>query len=141
MKLLIDTNVVLDVLLRREPYFEYAAKLQVLSEKGYIRNYVSASAVTDTFYIAKRALNDKKEAIDLLRKFLKTVHIASVTESNIYEALELQWSDFEDSVQYTVGKRILANYIITRNPKDFSKGHIKIMSPKEFIKQIVTNER
>ncbi|MDR3011718.1 MAG: PIN domain-containing protein [Chitinispirillales bacterium] len=56
MNVLIDTNVVLDILLRREPYYNDAARVNVLAEKGYIRSYISASSVTDIFYIAKKEL-------------------------------------------------------------------------------------
>ena len=65
MILLIDTNVILDFILQREPYYENAAKINVLSEKECIRCYISASAVTDIFYIAKKELKNKGKAIEL----------------------------------------------------------------------------
>ena len=137
MNLLIDTNVILDILLQREPYYKDAAKINALSENGYVCGYISASAVTDIFYVAKKELKNKDLAIKLLKDILKTIHIASVTETNIYEALDLQWDDFEDSVQYVIGQSISADYIITRNPKDFSNSDIKVMSPEEFFNQII----
>ena len=136
MNVLIDTNVILDILLQREPHYKDEAKINVLSEKGYIRSYISASAVTDIFYIAKKELKDTDTAFGLLKNLLKTIRVASVTENNIVEALNLKWGDFEDSVQYVAGKSIFAEYIITRNPQDFSKSQIKTVLPKKFLDRI-----
>ena len=140
MNVLIDTNVILDILLRRNPYYDNAAKISVLSEKGYIHGYISASAVTDIFYIVKKELKSKNDTIRLLKDFLKTIHIASITEHDIYEALELDWTDFEDSVQYIAGQSISAKYIITRNPKDFADSRIEVISPENFLNQIISQE-
>ena len=136
MNVLIDTNVVLDFLLRRDPHFQDAARIIVLSEKEIISGFISASAVTDIYYIAKKETKSKDAALALIRNLLQTIRIASVTESSILEALDLNWDDFEDSVQYVVGKEIAAKYIVTRNPDDFAGNKIKILSPKEFILQI-----
>jgi predicted nucleic acid-binding protein len=122
-------------LLKREPNYLFAAKVNVLSEKGHICCYVSASAVTDIFYIAQKEMRNKEAAFESVKKILTTTRIASVTESNIYEALDLQWKDFEDSVQFVVGRSISADYIITRNPKDFKDSAIVAVPPDEFLKQ------
>ena len=140
MKVLIDANVILDFILRREPYYESAAKINILSEKGYICGYISSSAVTDIYYIAKKELKDKGTVIALLKNILKTIRIAAVTEGGIHEALDLEWDDFEDSVQYVAGQSISADYIITRNPKDFADSQIKIMLPSEFLNQVISQE-
>ena len=140
MKVLIDTNVMLDFILRREPYYANAAKINILSEKGYICGYISASAVTDIFYIVKKELKNKDAVLVLIKNILKTIRIASVTESGIHEALELDWDDFEDSVQYIVGQSISADYIITRNSIDFAGSQIKVVSPDEFLNKITSQE-
>jgi len=133
MTVLIDTNVILDLIIRREPYFKNAARISVLSEKGHIRSYISASSITDIYYVAKKELNNKDSVVSILKNLLKTTHVATVTESIIHEALDLEWTDFEDAVQYVIGKSISAEYIITRNPKDFTASQIKIISPDEFL--------
>ncbi|MCL2633660.1 MAG: PIN domain-containing protein [Oscillospiraceae bacterium] len=138
MKLLIDTNVILDYLLNREPFFENSARIALLSEKGYTQSYISACAVTDIFYIAKKELKSHDVAIELIKKMLSTIRIASITEIDIYEAIDLKWSDFEDSVQYVAGKSVSVEYIITRNPKDFSESKIKVISPEEFLDLIIS---
>lgn len=133
MNILIDTNVILDVLLERKPYYENAARINLLCEKGYVNGYISASAITDIFYIAKKELKNKDTVIELLKDILKTAHIASVTENDINGALNLSWDDFEDSVQYVIGESISAKYIVTRNTKDFVNSRIKVVSPDEFL--------
>ena len=134
MILLFDTNVVLDILLSRVPFYVNAAKVAVLSEKGYVNCYVSASAVTDIYYIAQKELKSKDKAVNLLASLFKLFRVASVSETSIHEALDLKWDDFEDCVQYTVGKSIHADYIITRNAKDYAKGEIIAVSPDEFLR-------
>ncbi|MCL2221013.1 MAG: PIN domain-containing protein [Oscillospiraceae bacterium] len=138
MNVLIDTNVVLDQLVRREPFYENAERIRLLSEKGYINSYISASAITDIYYIAKKELKDKNVVVKLIEKLLETSNIAAVTESSIHEALGLKWDDFEDAVQYSAGQNISASYIITRNPNDFRNSRIEIVSPEEFL-SIVTD--
>jgi predicted nucleic acid-binding protein len=133
MKTLIDTNIVLDILLKRHPYYESSAKMIVLSEKGIIESYVSASAITDIYYIVRKSYKDKETVLDLIKKVLLILSVATVTENDIYQALDLGWNDFEDSLQYTVGESIAADYIITRNKKDFNNSTIKIVTPEQFL--------
>jgi len=136
MKVLIDTNVALDVLLKREPYYEKSAGVLVLSEKREIDAYISASAVTDIYYITRKALKDKRSTIDLLRKLVNVVNVAAVTSDNVRHALELEWDDFEDSVQYMAGENLLVEYVITRNTRNFERGSISAVTPEEFLKYI-----
>ncbi|GHT64095.1 twitching motility protein PilT [Bacteroidia bacterium] len=138
MKILIDTNIALDVLLKREPFYEDAAKVILLSEKDIIDAYVSASAVTDIYYVARKYYKDKAVTSELLKKLLQVIYVATITDDNIYKALNLEWNDFEDSVQYIVGESIEADYIITRNPGHFSNSSIKVINPNDFL-NIITS--
>ena len=133
MKVLIDTNIALDVLLKRTPHYEKSARVLVLSEKREINAYISASAVTDIYYITHKALKNKRATIDLLRKLVNVVNVAAVTGDNVCQALELEWDDFEDSIQYMAGKYLLVEYIVTRNPRDFEQGSISAVTPEEFL--------
>lgn len=98
MRLLIDTNVVLDVLLKRQPFFETAGDVLKLCERDDIQEYVSASAVTDIYYIANKMMKDKPAVRSMLNKLFQVVSIAAVSEDEIVHALALEWNDFEDSV-------------------------------------------
>jgi len=134
MNVLIDTNVIIDVMIQREPYFENSKFVLFASERKYINGYVSASSVTDIFYIINKSLKNKKTVCDLLKKhFIGAINIAAVDGDVIFRALNAEWEDFEDCVQYIAGESIFADYIVTRNPKDFVKSNIKIVTPEELL--------
>ena len=133
MTVLLDTNIILDIFLHRQPHDKDAVRIIAMSEKGKIHAFVSASAVTDIYFITRKELKAKDAAIELLRKLLKTIHVAAVSGTEIREALDLCWNDFEDSVQYLAGRAILAEYIITRNKDDFADSTIKALTPSEFL--------
>jgi len=135
MKALIDTNVVLNKLLNQAAFITGANAIFKLAEAGKITGYISASAVTDIYYIASKHLG-KAVALIEIKKVLSVFKPATVTDSNIYEALELDWSDFEDSVQYVVGESFAVDYIITRNIQDYSSGSIPAVTPEQFIQAI-----
>ena len=118
MRILIDTNVILDVLLKRSPFYETAIEVLKLSARDDIQEFVSASAITDIYYIAYKNLRDKAAVRELLKKLLLIVSVAGVSEEEIQKALELEWNDFEDSVQYSVAALNEMDGIITRNVKD-----------------------
>lgn len=135
MKFLIDTNIILDVLLKREPFYDSCANVLQLSKQDNIDLYVSASAITDIYYIANQTLRDKEKVKNLLAKLIKVVSIAGVSEDEIINALELSWKDFEDSVQYSVALLQEMDGIVTRNPNDYQDAEIKIWKPEEFCEE------
>ena len=135
MNYLIDTNVILDVLLKRNPFYYNSAEILNLSAQDNIQLYVSASAVTDIYYIANQTLRNKTEAKQMLEKLIKVVSVACVSENEIKNALRLTWNDFEDSVQYSVALLQEMDGIITRNPNDYKKSKIKIWTPEELLMQ------
>ena len=134
MKVLIDTNVVLDILLHRRDY-PNAEVIYSLAEENKIACYISASAITDIFFLAKGTLG-KKPTKEALKDMLQVFKPAAITDSHIYQALDLEWDDFEDSVQYIVGESFSANYIVTRNTNDYTSGSIPAVTPVDFLKAI-----
>ena len=140
MKLLIDTNVVLDVLLKREPYFHAAADVLNLTQRGDVQEYVSASAVTDIYYIAKRQMKNHAAVKDLLKRLLMVASIAADSEQKIQNALNLDWADFEDSVQYSVALLNEMDGIVTRNPTDYQNSNIRIWLPEQML-EVFSDER
>jgi len=140
MKLLIDTNVVLDVLLRREPFFRTAAEVLNLTQRDDVREYVSASAITDIYYIANKQLKDRTAVRDLLERLLKIVSVAAVSEQEIRNALNLTWADFEDSVQYSVALLNEMDGIVTRNPDDYQEANMRIWLPEQVLELFAVNE-
>ena len=134
MRILIDTNVILDVLLKRSPFYETAIEVLKLSARDDIQEFVSASAITD-IYIAYKNLRDKAAVRELLKKLLLIVSVAGVSEEEIQKALELEWNDFEDSVQYSVAALNEMDGIITRNVKDYSSAEMQVWEPAQFLEK------
>ncbi|WP_373091618.1 PIN domain-containing protein [Blautia obeum] len=136
MRVLIDTNVILDVLLKRSPFYEAAIEVLKLSVREDIQEFVSASAITDIYYIAYKNMRDKAVVRELLKKLLLIVSVAGVSEEEIQKALELGWKDFEDSVQYSVALLNEMNGLITRNVKDYSSSEIQVWEPNQFLELV-----
>jgi len=133
-KIVVDTNVVLDYLLYR-PNYSNAKTIYILAEQKHIIGYISASAITDIFFLAKGKLG-KKQTKEALKKLLQVFKPATVTDNHIYQALNLDWNDFEDSVQYVVGENLSVDYIVTRNTHDYASGSIPAVTPEMFIQAI-----
>ncbi|MCL2139128.1 MAG: PIN domain-containing protein [Treponema sp.] len=136
MKVLIDTNVVLNILLNQPNFFDGSKKVFDLAETGVFAAFISASAITDIYFIASKKLGKKVARENIKQHLLSVFKLATVTDSHIYQALDLDWTDFEDSVQYTVGESFSADYIVTRNTKDFASGSIPAVTPEEFLQAI-----
>lgn len=133
MKILLDTNVVLDVLLDREPFKtdSYGAMSKALQE-GHLL-FISASAATDIFYVLRKALGSKTEALANMQTFMKIVSFAKVDEDDIINAFSSRITDFEDAVVDSVASSLKADLILTRNAKDFKYARIKTLTPTDFL--------
>lgn len=134
MTILIDTNVILDILQKREPFFKdsYQALLQAIENDS--KCLVSASAVTDIFYILRKSLGSIARAKEQLRQLSSLVTFADVKGLDLHIALMSDMPDFEDAVADAVAGRNGAEYILTRNIKDFNKSKVPAISPTEFLK-------
>ena len=139
MEVLIDTNVALDVILNNSKFVINSRAILDLAEQKRFNGYISASAITDIFYISRKKLG-KNIALEAIKHLLHIFHPATVTDNNIYQALDLEWDDFEDSVQYIVGEGLAVDYIVTRNTQDFSSGSITAVTPEQFIETITNSE-
>jgi len=111
------------------------------SEQKLINGYVTASSITDIFHIANKHLKDRASTYSLIKEHLiGTANIAAVDGKAITDALDLEWDDFEDCVQYVVGENISVEHIVTRNPKDFKNDQIIVISPEELLNIIAPIE-
>jgi predicted nucleic acid-binding protein len=140
MKVLVDTNVVLDVLLNRSPFSAHSKAIFDFAEQKRIIGYISASAITDIFYITNKKFKDNERVYMLVEKLTSLFLIATVSDITIVNALSLRWNDFEDSVQFVVGEGLSVDYIVTRNTQDFSSGNIPTVTPEQFLQIIITEE-
>ena len=135
MRLMIDTNIILDVLLAREPYFEYSRKVLDLCETGEICGFVSASTVTDIFYLVRKALGSTDEAYTALGHILNIVKVLTVTNDDVNQAFLQRARDFEDCLLATCAKSNQCNGIVTRNRNDFLSFGIPLYSPDQIAEQ------
>ena len=140
MKVLIDSNIVLDILLNNTAFYTSSMAVFVHVEQKCLIGYISASAVTDIYYISRKRLG-KEDSRKAIKKMLIVFQPATVTGDDIFKALDLEWGDFEDSVQYTVGEGLSVDYIVTRNTKDFSAGSIPAVTPEQFIQIIIDSDK
>lgn len=134
MRIMIDTNVILDILLKRELFFEssYDALKQAIVND--VECLVSAAAITDIFYLLRRGLKDTDKAKESLEHMLQIINIADVLALDIQTALSDSMPDFEDGVVHAVALRSKVDYILTRNTKDFNGSAVPAITPQNFLK-------
>jgi len=134
-KLFIDTNVMLDLLGERMPFYNSIAKIATLADKGQIKMVVSAlSYATVSYFLTK--FENKEKAKDKLRKFKIISEICDLNEVIIEKGLNSNFIDFEDSLQYFSALYSDCSILITRNTKDFKESQIPIITPDEYLSGI-----
>ena len=131
MKLFLDTNIIVDVLTKREGYMASLSLIKYC-ELGTAEGFVSASTVTDVVYILRKHLQPSEMKVALQTLFL-IVDIASVLKGDITAAFLSEMRDFEDAVQSACALRIGADYIVTRNLKDFESSPVPAISPENML--------
>ena len=132
MRLLIDGNVLLDVLQKREPHYEDSAKVWKMCETDLAEGFVSALTFANLVYVMRKEL-DAEKIREVLKKMSLIFSFVDLTASDINAAAEMQWEDFEDALQAAAAKRIHTDHIITRNVKDFKKSEVIAFTPSEFL--------
>ncbi len=128
--LLLDLNVVLDVLQKREPHYEASARVWAAVEEGDLKGFVAAHSVTTLFYLLTQHL-DRNQTIAAIHDLVEVFSVARVDEVVIRHALSYGWRDFEDAVQMAAAAGVDADFLITRNPKDFPAGPARVLRPAE----------
>ena len=126
--------------MKREPFYNSAEKVIGLSQGG-IGLFISASTITDIYYIVRKSTGNKKTAITLIKDLLENIDIAAVTGNEIRQAINLDWGDFEDAVQYAAGETIAVDYIVTRNKKDFASAVLPVVTPDELLELLIPPEK
>ncbi len=134
-ELFLDTNIVLDLLANRMPFYTEASKLFSLADKNKIKLSVSSLCLADANYILS-GQNPEMEVRKILRKFKVLVNVLPLDNKIIDLALNSDFKDFEDAIQYFTATENDQDIIITRNQADFKESKIPVMSAGEFIKSI-----
>lgn len=135
MKLLIDANILLDVMQKREPYYHGAAVIWKLCETEQAKGYVSSLTFANLVYVMRKELTPEKIE-ETLRVLNLIFEFTDLSVADITHAAEMKWDDFEDAIQSTMAERVHADYIITRNIRDFRKSKVMALTPKEFIARL-----
>jgi predicted nucleic acid-binding protein len=135
VKILIDTNVILDLLLEREPFVETAIALFQKIEQGNLEGYVAATTITNIFYIIRKT-EGREVALAAIHRLLIGLQFCAVDRQTIETALSLKLKDFEDSIQLACANLNQLDAIVTRDQKDFVDSTLPIYSPTELLNQI-----
>jgi predicted nucleic acid-binding protein len=129
---LIDLNVILDVLQKREPFYETSAALLSAAETGRIQGYLAAHSITTLFYLIQKG-NSAGEARATITNLLQFLKIAPIDQTTIEQALNLDYPEFEDAVQMMAAVQGRMQYLITRNTRDYKPALLPVIQPVDFL--------
>lgn len=135
MKVLIDTNIVLDLILEREPFVEAAIALFEQIEQGNLVGYIAATTITNIFYIIRKT-EGREVALAAINRLLTGLQFCAVDRQTVETALSLDLTDFEDSIQLTCATFNRLDAIVTRDGQDFRDSNLPIYSPTELLNQL-----
>jgi predicted nucleic acid-binding protein len=132
VRLLLDTNVLLDVLLARSPHADAAVRILAAVEADVVTGVIGATSVTTVFYLATKAVGVRR-AKGHVRTILSLFEIAPVTEAVLTRALELGFTDFEDAVIHEAARAARCTGIVTRDATGFKRAELPVYSPTELL--------
>ena len=135
MRLMIDANILLDVMRKREPHYEASALVWRLCETEQAEGYVSALTLANIVYVMRRQL-DADRVADVLQRLSLIFRIADLTAGDLARAALLKWPAFEDAVQSVTAERLRADFIVTRNVRDFTHSRTPALTPSEYLSRI-----
>lgn len=136
MRVFLDTNILLDYFAHRDPFFVSARKLLLFSYVREFETWVSASQITDVFYLLTTGPQkiSQEEAKCALRKLRTFVHVCSIGEEEVDAALRSSWDDFEDACVLQAALKVKADAIVTRNKKDFFGSPLRVLDCEELFR-------
>jgi len=136
MRVLVDTNIIIDFLEEREPFYKNSYRIIQLGLEGEIETIMSAGAVKDVYYLIKRFLKDDVKARESVFVISNYIKIVNTTAEDITSAIILYMPDFEDALIAAAARREKADYIITRNEGDFKNSPIPAITPEELLERL-----
>ncbi|QJB44492.1 type II toxin-antitoxin system VapC family toxin [Dolichospermum flos-aquae] len=138
MKVLLDTNIIIDIALERQPYVTNSETVLAFVEKRQIEGYISASTISDLYYIIRKQ-KGRNLTIEFLQEILTFCQIATVNQTVITMAFTTNFKDFEDAIQYSTAVVNQLDGIITRNPQDFPVVTPRIITPEQLIEELTNS--
>ena len=135
MVLLIDANVLLDIIMKRLEFIKDSSVIWKLCETGKVKGYISSLTIASIVDIMQKEMDSQKieEVLSMLSMIFE---FTDLCVSDIQQAASMQWNDYEDAIQSATAQRIHADFIITRNIKDFAKSKILAFTPAELLARI-----
>ena len=130
MRIMCDTNIILDVLLDRPPFAENSCEARKLE------GFVSASAVTDIFYLVRKQTHSTELAYRAIGKLLEIVKVCGVTGDDVFAAFQKKAKDFEDCLVAVCARSVKCDYIVTRNKADFAGFGVPAVTPEELLELV-----
>lgn len=140
MKILVDTNVIIDALTGREPFREASEQIFILAANQTEDMYITASSATDIYYLIRKHLHDTDQAKKTMSKLYELFYILDVTSNDCRESLSSGVKDYEDAVIANCADRNRMDYIVTRNIRDYENSKVKALLPDELLKLVSRNE-
>jgi predicted nucleic acid-binding protein len=138
IKVLLNTNVLLDIALERQPFFEDSELVLSLVESRQIKGAISASTVSDLYYVIRKQKKSHALALEFVDEISKICQIATVNRAVIEMALTSSFDDFEDAIQYSTAQINALDGIVTRNPQDYHLAELRIFTPSALIQYLST---
>ncbi|MDR3001719.1 MAG: PIN domain-containing protein [Fibromonadaceae bacterium] len=138
MNAIIDTNIIIDAITAREPFREKSQDIIRSVSKREFRGAITASTITDIYYITNKHFKDRDKAIKEIKKIFFLFDVITVTKEDCIKALETKIKDYEDSLLFICASKWNADFIITRNAPDFSNPAIPAISPEDFLVKLCT---
>ena len=136
----IDTNVLMDVLIQREPFYMASAQIWSLAEKGIVCGLISVISFNNIYYVARKQKN-RRIAKRILVSLRDTFVPVALNEQILNQAIDAGFTDFEDAIQYFSAVHGAADYLVSRNPKHFKNVDLPILAPDEFIVALGAQEK
>lgn len=136
MKILVDTNVIIDALTSREPFREDAEQIFILAANRIEDMYITAGSATDIYYLVRKHMHSTEQAKSVMSKLFELFYILDVTVDDCKKALLTEMFDYEDAVLSCCAARNQIDYIVTRNIKDYEKSKVQAILPEQFFKII-----
>lgn len=137
IKLFVDSDIILDLLARREPHYIHAARLFTLIDQNKIAAFTSPLIFANLHYLLKKQTSNLL-ALKNLRKLKTLLNILSIDEKVIEQSLNSEFNDFEDAIQYFTAVNNSICLIITRNKIDYKRSRIDVLTAEEFLKSLET---
>ena len=140
MRVLIDTCVVVDILQKREPFYQAAMDILLSVSNRKCTGILTAKSITDIYYILRRSIRNEEEVRKLIRILFTLFDVKDTLSTDCELALNSPMEDYEDAIMVQTASRIGADCIVTRNLKDYCLASLPVFSPEQFLSELAREE-